>query len=157
MRQLLMQALEAAEGIGSENPRAGTERVIALIHLDLYTLVVRESGHEAYWKAIQDALAATWRAFDGSPSLPLEVNRLAHVWYSLGFYQQALGQYQDAVGLLQQASKTAMAVPDTERDIRLLILVGTNIAVCAERLGMDEMAASARRHVEALLRLLGDR
>lgn len=157
MRQLLMQALEAAEGVGAEDPKAQAERVIALIHLDLYTLVVREAGHEAYWKAIQDALDATGRAFDGSPSHPRDINRLAHVWYSLGFHQQALGQYQDAVGLLQQAFKAAMAVPDDDRDVRLLILVGTNMATCAEKLGLPDMAASARRHVEALLRVLGDR
>ncbi len=157
MRQLLMEALEAAEGVGAENAKAQAERVIALVNLDLYTLVVKEDGHDAYRKAIQDALDATGKAFDGSASEPFEVNRLAHVWYTLGFHQQALGLFQAAVGLYQQASKAAMAVPEEARDLRLLILVGTNIATCAEKLGLADMAAAARRHVEALLRVLGDR
>jgi hypothetical protein len=156
-RQLLMSALEAAEEAGADNPKAQAERVIALVNLDLFMLLQQDgSEHEAYTKAIQDALDATGRAFDGTPSDVLEVTRMGHVWYTLGFQQQALGQFQQAVGLYQMASQTAMAVPEGQRDLRLLILVATNIAACAEKLGMADLATQTRAHVANLFRLLGE-
>ncbi len=156
VRQSLMEALEAAEAAGSQQPKWHTESVIALVNLELFSLLVGEGDPTAYQKAMQDALDVAGRAYDGSPSTPREVNRLAHVWYSLGFHQQALTRFQDAVGLYQQASQTAMAVPEGERDVRLLILIATNIATCAEKLGLDDMAERTRKHVETLLRILGN-
>ncbi|MBM3266116.1 MAG: hypothetical protein FJZ01_00580 [Candidatus Sericytochromatia bacterium] len=155
VRQALMEALEAAEVAGADNPKWRAESVIALVNLELFSILVAEGDPMAYQKAIQDALDVVGRAFDGSPSTPQEITRLAHVWYSLGFHQQALTRFQDAVGLYQQASQTALAVQEGQRDIRLLILIATNIATCADKLGLPDMAARTRDHVENLLRLLG--
>jgi tetratricopeptide (TPR) repeat protein len=156
VRQSLMEALEAAELAGSAHPKWLAESVIALVNLELFSLLVAEGSPVAYQKAIQDALDVLGKSFDGSSSTPLEITRLAHVWYSLGFHQQALTRFQEAVGLYQQASQTALAVPEADRDIRLLILIATNIATCAEKLGLAELAARTRNHVESLLRLLGN-
>ena len=154
LRDLLMRALEQAETIAAHNPKAQAEQVIALVNLDLFSVLTKDEGRWAYTRAIQDALDATGKAFDGTPSNPVEVSRLAHVWYMLGFQQQAIGQFSEAVGLYQLASQTAMAVPEGQRDVRLLVLVATNTAACADRLGMPELADRTRKHVEVLLTLL---
>ncbi|MBU6428023.1 MAG: hypothetical protein KGR26_03350, partial [Cyanobacteria bacterium REEB65] len=153
LRLLLMRALEFAEEAYGDSPKACPERVVALIHLHLFTLLQEEEGQQAYGRAIQDALDRMNEAF-ATPSASLEITRLANAWYALGFQQQALGHFTDAIKLYSLASHTALSVAEPDRSMRLLILIGTNTATCAESLGLQELATCTRQRVDDLLRAL---
>lgn len=154
LRLQLMEALGAAEDVWPDNPRAHAEQAVAMVHLDLYGLLADDGSHGAYSSAIDDAIARMREAAESGPSTSVEVSRYANAWYALGFREQALGRHKEAIDLYQLASRTAMAVPSGERDLRVIVLIGTNIACCADTLGLDELASRARERVENVLRML---